>query len=103
MIDCKRMASIYTLATIKRLCTPLFRKAGVRRVSVFGSYATGKARAKSDVDFLFQPPSKFGLFELSALSDALSEKLGVAVDLVTERSLHPLLKKRIQEEAKRIV
>ena len=97
------MTRIHSLATIKRLCTPLFRKAGVKQVSVFGSYATGSANAKSDVDFLFRPPSQFGLFELSALTDALSEKLGTPVDLITERSLHPLLKRRIQKEAKRIL
>ncbi len=92
-----------SLVSIKRLCVPVLRRAGVKRASVFGSYATGLAKKSSDVDILFTPPTHFGLFELVDLSQKLEKVLGTSVDLVTERALHPLLKKRVKQEAKKIL
>ncbi len=97
------MKSELSIASIKRLSGPILRRAGIKRASLFGSYATGLAKRKSDVDILFVPPSRFGLFELVGLSYDLKRALGTSVDLVTERALHPLLRSRVKKESKKIL
>jgi len=42
---------IMTLSQIKRKAVPLLKKAGVRRASIFGSYARGEA--KKEVMWIF--------------------------------------------------
>jgi len=43
---------IYDIKEIQRRLAPVFRDNGVRRAVLFGSYATGEACPKSDVDIL---------------------------------------------------
>jgi len=93
------MKSPLTITAIKRLCKPIFKRSGVKKASVFGSQATGLATKHSDVDIIFTPPTNFGLLELAELTNSLENVLKTSVDLVTERSLHPLLKKQIKKEA----
>jgi predicted nucleotidyltransferase len=61
----------------------------VARLEVFGSQASGAARAGSDVDLLveFLPGSKPGLLEMGALHEDLEEKLGRRVDLLSRRAV----------------
>jgi uncharacterized protein len=61
----------------------------VARLEVFGSRAAGTAHAGSDVDLLveFLPESNAGLFEMGALQDALQERLGCRVDLLSRRAV----------------
>lgn len=40
-----------------------------------------------------------GLFTLGGIREELAEKLGIQVDLLTERALNPLLKDHILHEA----
>jgi uncharacterized protein len=68
------------------------------RVGVFGSYARGEAKTKSDLDILIDFDHKINLLELIGLEQELSDKLGVKVDLVTARSIHPKLKKHIYKD-----
>lgn len=72
---------------------------GVKSLSVFGSVATGKARADSDLDFLveFQGPSTFEGY--MSLKELLEAELGVRIDLVTLRALRPQLRDQILREA----
>lgn len=72
---------------------------GASRVRVFGSTARGEQTESSDLDLLVCLDEERTLFDLVELSQALSELLGQHVDVVTERSLHPLLRDRVLEEA----
>ena len=73
---------------------------GLRRLSVFGSYESGKQRARSDLDLLADfgdaPLSLLGFIELE---NQLSDALGVSDDLVEERALKPRIGGRIRVEA----
>jgi len=73
----------------------------VKSLSVFGSTARDEARPESDVDLLveFAPDARIGLFEFVRLKNALTELLGVPVDLVTPDALHPALREDILREA----
>ena len=57
----------------------------IDRVSLFGSYAEGRASASSDVDLLvsFSSPA-VSLISLARALEAMEDSLGVPVDLVQE-------------------
>lgn len=77
----------------------LAHRHGVLSVKVFGSMARGDADASSDVDLLVETAPNTSGFELGALLMDAQDILGRPVDVVTEKSLHPLIRERILSEA----
>ncbi len=82
------------LQQITKVVVPILKKNGVLKASIFGSYARGEAKKRSDIDILIQPPKGTGL-EFVGIKLELEEKLGKKVDLLTYKSIHPYLKKYI--------
>jgi uncharacterized protein len=80
------------------------RARGATSLYLFGSTARDKARANSDLDLFidYDPRGKFNAFDLVASKRLLEEGLGVDVDLTTRKGLHPLIRKRVEAEAKRV-
>ncbi|MEA5533888.1 nucleotidyltransferase family protein [Crocosphaera sp. XPORK-15E] len=77
-----------------------FKKLGVRRFGLFGSFVKDQVNEDSDVDILvmFEPALKtFNNF--MELSIFLEDLLGRKVDLITIESLSPYLGKKILKEA----
>jgi predicted nucleotidyltransferase len=72
---------------------------GARNVRVFGSVGRGESSASSDLDLLVDMSEGRSLLDLVALGADLEEALGVAVDVVTEKSLSPYLRDRVLAEA----
>lgn len=72
---------------------------GFLDVRVFGSVARGEGRKGSDLDLLVRPGPETSLLDLIALEQDLEEALGVRVQVVSERGLHPLLRERVLSEA----
>lgn len=91
------------LQNIKKRALPVLRKAGVRRSAIFGSYARGENKKNSDIDFLVELPRGTTLFDLVELQTNLEKVLRKKADVITYRSLHPLLKDRILSEQIRIL
>jgi len=76
------------------------RQLGVERLYLFGSVARGEDREDSDVDLFFDhPEGSIGLFQLMDVREAAARILGRKADVTTRRSLHPLLKQRIEASA----
>ncbi|HLC43417.1 MAG TPA: nucleotidyltransferase family protein [Methylomirabilota bacterium] len=75
-------------------------KHGARNVRVFGSFARGEAGPESDIDFLVDMEPGRSLLDLGGLLADLTELLGRKVDIVTERSIYWLLRRRILKEAR---
>lgn len=75
---------------------------GVGRLRVFGSAAKGTDRTDSDLDLLVDVPEGTSLLRLIGLQQAITDMLGVRVDLCTERELHPALRARILAEARAV-
>jgi uncharacterized protein len=76
------------------------RRLGVERLFLFGSVARGEDRQDSDVDLFFDhPEGSIGLFQLMDVREAAARILGRKADVTTRRSLHPLLKRRIEASA----
>ena len=71
-------------------------------VGIFGSYARGQQKTRSDLDILIDFNHRVNLLELIVLENELSEKLGLKVDLVTARSLHEQLRPIIERDLIRI-
>lgn len=80
----KRAEALRRLAELK----PWLESQGIRRVRVFGSVARDEAGAGSDLDLLVDFDTTPGL-RFFAIEQELSKKLGVKVELVTERALAP--------------
>jgi predicted nucleotidyltransferase len=70
-----------------------------RNVRLFGSFVRGEAGEKSDVDFLVEVGRQTSSWFPAGLILDLQGLLGRKVDVVTEASLHPLLRERVLREA----
>jgi uncharacterized protein len=76
------------------------RDLGVQYLYLFGSTARGDAQEGSDVDLFFDHErGKLGLFQLMDVKERAAEILGCKADIMTRGSLHPVLRKRIEESA----
>ena len=76
------------------------KRLGVEHLYLFGSTARGEAGDDSDVDLFFDhEKGKLGLFELMDVKERAAGILGRRADIMTRDSLHPRLKKRIEETA----
>jgi len=73
---------------------------GAHNVRVFGSLARGEAREDSDVDLLVDMEPGRTLLDHSELLQDLRELLDRRVDVLTERSIYWLLRRRILREAR---
>lgn len=74
----------------------------IKRAGIFGSYATGEQKKNSDIDILIKPARHMGL-EFVGLQLELQDKLKKKVDLITYKSIYPLLKERILNEEVKIL
>ena len=79
------------------------RRAGIRRLSLFGSAARGEAEASSDIDLAAEldPEARIGLFALGALERRLAELVGRKVDLLPEPVEKPRLLAHIERDRRR--
>lgn len=75
--------AIYTIEALRELLSPIARRHGVKKLSVFGSVARGEATEESDVDLLVEIPRGWGLFALGGLYSDIESVLSCEFDLVT--------------------
>lgn len=88
---------------IRHTITPILKRNGVSRAGIFGSYARGEAKKRSDVDIVVKFKRKKSLLGLASLEIQLEKKLGKRADVITYNSIHRLLKDRILHEEVRIL
>lgn len=92
------MTQLQRIEQIKQKVIPVLKQAGVKRSSLFGSYARGEETKDSDVDMLVELPEGKSLLDLIGLEIELKEAVGKKVDLLTYNSINPLLKDYIQRD-----
>lgn len=89
----------YSISSIKKKVMPVLKKHAVKRASIFGSFARGTAKSKSDVDFLIEYKEKDkSLFDLVDLKSDLEETLERKVDVITYNSIYWRIRERILAE-----
>ena len=76
----------------------ILQENGVKRSSFFGSIVRGEMTDESDVDLLVEFEGRRSLLDLAHLKNELEDAVDRRVDLLTYKSLHPLLKERILAE-----
>ena len=90
------------LNQIKPKIVKILKKYGIKKAGIFGSYAHGAQKKRSDIDILILPPKGMGI-EFFGLNLELEEKLGKKVDLVSYNGLSKYLKGYILKEEVRIL
>lgn len=80
----------------------ILKKKGIKKASIFGSYARGEQKKGSDIDILIEPPEGMGL-EFVGLNLELEKELGIRVDLVSYNGLNRHIKKYILADEVRII
>jgi len=91
------------IARIRRIIIPILKKNGVVKAGIFGSYARGEAKKKSDIDLLVQFRETRSFLDVVRVERELGEKVGRKVDLVEYGIIHPKLKERILNEEVKVM
>lgn len=86
------------LEEIRKKIIPILRCAGVKTATIFGSVVRGEGDEESDIDILVEFDGEKSLLDLAGLKIELEEVVGRKVDVLTYKSLHPLLRERILQE-----
>jgi len=87
---------------LQKKITPILEKNEVVRASVFGSFARGEETPGSDIDILVELKEPKGLLFLAGLKFELEDAVRRKIDLLTYRSVNPLLKKYIYKDEVKI-
>ena len=87
----------YTVGQLESLLRPVFERNGVRRATLFGSYAKGSASPASDVDLMVDSGLR-GLAFFGLLED-VCQSLGCDVDLIDSTQILP--DSRVAQEIRR--
>lgn len=88
---------------IAKKSIPILKENGVVAAGIFGSFARGEGKKHSDIDFLIKFHGKKSLLDLVGLKIELEHELGKKVDILTYKSIHPLLKESILQDEVRIL
>ena len=83
---------------MKKKILSILNKRDIARAGIFGSVVRGEASENSDIDIVIEFSGKKSLLDLVSLKLMLEESLGCNVDVITYRSLNPLLRDRILKE-----
>ena len=76
------------------------KRLGVEHLFMFGSTATDEACEDSDVDLFFDhTKGSIGLFKLMDIKNTAARILECKTDIMTRRSLHHVLRERIEKSA----
>ncbi|RLJ02276.1 MAG: hypothetical protein DRP10_01825 [Candidatus Aenigmatarchaeota archaeon] len=100
----RKVDKTVNLRKFKRIIVPVLKRNNVVRAGIFGSFARGEAKKKSDIDILVEiKAKKFSLLNLVSLERELEEHIGRKVDLVEYSTIHPRLKDQILKEEVKIL
>lgn len=79
------------------------KRAGVMRLSLFGSTVRGEALPDSDVDLLavLDESRRISLLDVIHIENQIADLLGARVDLLVEGTLRPHVREKVDREAVR--
>jgi hypothetical protein len=87
-----------------KACADAVKARGATSLYLFGSTVRDEAMFDSDLDLFvdYDSKKKFSLVDLVGIKFLLEDALGLAVDVTTRDSLHPMLRKDIEQSAVRV-
>lgn len=88
---------------LKNSVEPVFKRYDVAKAGLFGSMARGDSTEESDVDIIVEFKGEKSLLDLAGLKLDIEEVLGKHVDVLTYKSIHPMLKDKILAEHKVLI
>ena len=94
----ERMSLPGILEILRGTLPDLRERYGVLFLGVFGSFVTGEAGPRSDIDILIEFERAPTFFQFVELEDELSRLLHADVDLVMRSALKPRIGERILSE-----
>ncbi len=98
----RRKIKVTSLDEIKELIEQhkpeLKRQFHVDKIGVFGSYARGTPKKRSDVDFLVTFDTNVSPFTLGGLYAHLQEIIGMNIDVVPLEDLRPELRENVMKD-----
>jgi len=86
------------LKMIQQTIVPILKRNGVEFAAIFGSRARAEEKKESDIDILIRFASPKSLLHNIALEQELSGALGIKVDLVSEKYLHPYIRSNVAKD-----
>lgn len=93
------MSRLQFLKKNRQKILALASRRGGSNVRVFGSVARGTEGKTSDIDFLISFRPGTTLFDRSGLMVDLREYLGCDVDVVSDKTVHPLIRDAVHRSA----
>lgn len=88
------------ISLIKKKILPILKRQGVTKAAIFGSFARGDNKKRSDIDLLVNLKKDKSLLDLVGLKLDLEKKLNKKVDVLTYNGINPRLKDIILKEQK---
>jgi uncharacterized protein len=80
---------------------PIIKEYNIDYAAIFGSYARGEETKKSDLDILVSFSKPVSFFDIVEIEQKIADKVKIKkVDLVTERAIHPTIKKYVDKDLK---
>ena len=76
------MQGVYSIEDIKAKLTPIFQAEPVYKAILFGSYATGEATDKSDIDIVIDSRGELRGFNFYGVLENVTVALSKDVDLI---------------------
>ena len=86
------------IGEIKKTLIDVLWEHEAKKAALFGSIVRGEATEESDIDLLIEFEGRKSLLDLAGLKLDLQQLLRRRVDVLTYKSLHPLLRERILSE-----
>ena len=88
---------------IKKKIIPILKEQKVTKAGIFGSYARGEQKKKSDIDILAKLPESWSLLEVAHLKSLIEMALKRKVDLVEYEKIRKELRKYILNDEIQII
>jgi predicted nucleotidyltransferase len=86
------------LMNFKKKVVPVLKRNDVVHAGIFGSFARGEAKKRSDIDILIEFKGRKSLLDLVGVKLELEETLKRKVDVVEYSTIHSLLREKILKE-----
>ncbi len=83
---------------IKKIVISTLNNYNLQSAAIFGSYARGEENKDSDLDILISLNKDLNLLDIIGIEQELEDKLGIKVQIITDRSLNFRLRDYIYKD-----